>query len=188
MQSNNKIKAYFFLLAPLFFFGLWSYILGQDRNSDLINYHLYNAFAFIQNKSNDFGVAGLQGFFNPLIDLPYYYLINNLKPEAVSFIMGTIHGSIFIILYKISKKIIAEDTHKKINITLIAFLGCLTPNFLAGLGNSMGDNLTAILNLTAVLLILIFRERGKQIYLYGAALILGFSVGIKLTNAAYAAA
>ncbi len=72
MIGHKKNYKIFFFLVPIFF-GAWSYLLGQDRNADLINYHLYNAFAFLNNKHYDFAVAGLQSFFNPLIDLPYYF-------------------------------------------------------------------------------------------------------------------
>jgi hypothetical protein len=191
--SYLKNHRLLFFVIPILF-GFWSYLLGQDRNADLFNYHLYNAFAFLNNKDRiDFGVAGLQGFFNPLIDIPYYLLINSLKPQWVAFIMGAINGLIFILIYKIIESSLSNlKTKNKSNIILfLALAGCLTPNFLAGLGNSMGDNVTALFGLSSVLIVLFnWRKLDQNYYLLLgiAGLIIGLATGLKLTNAAYALA
>jgi hypothetical protein len=183
----KKTHRIFFLLAPVFF-GIWSYLLGQDRNADLINYHLYNAFAFLNNKNYDFAVAGLQSFFNPLIDLPYYFLITHLKGEIVAFLMGFENGLVFILIYLIGKECLIESKNKKKYLLFLSLAGCLTPNFLANLGNSMGDNLIAPLNLLALLLSIksIKSPNLKVTLLILSGLIIGFSSGLKLTNATFA--
>jgi len=191
--SYLKNHRLLFFVIPILF-GFWSYLLGQDRNADLFNYHLYNAFAFLNNKDQiDFGVAGLQGFFNPLIDIPYYLLINSLKPQWVAFILGAINGLIFILIYKIIESSLSNLKAKnKSNITLfLAIAGCLTPNFLAGLGNSMGDNVTALFGLSSVLIILLNwkqLDQNRYLSLGISGLIIGLATGLKLTNAAYALA
>jgi hypothetical protein len=54
---------------------------GQDRNWDLLNYHLYNAFSFVEGRfARDLYPVGMQSYFNPLIDLPYYLLSVQLIP------------------------------------------------------------------------------------------------------------
>jgi hypothetical protein len=47
---------------------------GQDANWDLRNYHLYNPHAFLEQRSSDIAAAQLQGWYNPLLDLPFYVL------------------------------------------------------------------------------------------------------------------
>jgi hypothetical protein len=48
-------------------------VLGQDRNWDLQNYHLYNAFAWLHGRlSTDIAPAQLQSWHNPLLDVPMY--------------------------------------------------------------------------------------------------------------------
>jgi hypothetical protein len=189
-----NIESLYLFIFPLLF-GFWSYLLGQDRNADLINYHLYNAFSLLNNKLQiDQDVAGLHSYFNPLIDLPYFLLINHLAPELTAFLMGTIHGIIFILLFYIGKASLLDSNKKNPgNITLLLTIaGCLTPNFLAGLGNSMGDNLTALFGLSSLLLILrgwdkFKKGHGLKIIIY-AGILAGFGVGLKLTNASYALA
>src|SRR5450755_4444839 len=50
--------------------------LGQDVNWDLRNYHFYNAWAFIHDRLGwDLAPAQLQTFHNPLLDLPFYWMV-----------------------------------------------------------------------------------------------------------------
>jgi hypothetical protein len=191
LLKNHRLL---FFVVPILF-GFWSYLLGQDRNADLINYHLYNAFSFLNNKHEiDRYVAGLQGFFNPLIDIPYFVLIQNLPPRIVAFIMGAMNGLIYIAIFFIADSCFnlskSQDRYKKIS--FIAIVACLTPNFLAGLGNSMGDNFTALFGLLSLALILKNYEniaQNKKIYvLIISGIVIGAASGLKLTNAAFALA
>lgn len=52
--------------------ALWQ---GQDRNWDLLNYHLYNSFAWLHGRYGiDLMPAQRQTWHNPLLDLPFYLL------------------------------------------------------------------------------------------------------------------
>jgi hypothetical protein len=56
--------------------GFLAVAKGQDGNWDLRNYHLYNPWAWLNDRlTTDLAPAGLQSYFNPLIDLPYFFLI-----------------------------------------------------------------------------------------------------------------
>jgi len=182
----------FFLLCPPLVFGFWSFFLGQDRNYDLANYHLYNAFAFLNNKQNiDFAVAEIHSYSNPLLDIPYFYLINNFYPPFVSFLMGFFNGLIFIPLFGISWETVKlyRIPNKRYFAFLLAISGMLTPNFLAGLGNSMGDNLTALLVVTSIYFIIISfasKEINKiNMLTIASGALMGLATGLKLTNATF---
>ena len=75
---------------------------------------------------------------------------------------------------------------------LLAFAGLLGAGFIAQLGNTMGDNLTALFVLGAVWLVL--RDwhafaRGEGLgQLLLAGLVMGLGMGLKLTNGIYAPA
>ena len=46
--------------------------MGQDANWDLLNYHLYNGFAFLHSRSaRDLLPTGLQSYLNPVLDALY---------------------------------------------------------------------------------------------------------------------
>lgn len=50
--------------------------LGEDRNWDLGNYHLYNPHAWLNGRYGfDVAVAQLQTWHNPLLDVPLYLLV-----------------------------------------------------------------------------------------------------------------
>ncbi len=178
-------------------FGLLSVLLGPDSNWDLRNYHLYNAFAFFNNKLTiDFAPGGFQNFFNPLLDLPYYAGISNLPPRLVAFLLGWIQGLNFILILGICRTALPSLALADIYRipVLLAMAGCLTVNFLSEIGSTMGDNVTSLFYLSALLIIL--RVIPKLIANYwrslpmlsAAGLLMGMGTGLKLTNAIYAVA
>lgn len=184
------------LLAPIIF-GLISLYLGADANWDLRNYHLYNAFAFLHQKLTiDLAPAGLQTYFNPLLDLPYYWMSNHLPAPLAGFFMGFLHGFNFIFLALILRIVLFRlniENPNRLAIYLATF-GCLTANFASGLGNTMGDNTTSILNLAALLIIITNIVRSptppRQLLcnIFLAGLLAGTAMGLKLTNAPFALA
>lgn len=151
------------ILVPLAF-GLWSVLLGADSNWDLQNYHLYNAFALLNDKlKTDFAPGGFQSYFNPILDLPYYFAITHLPPRLVGFLMGTAHGLNFVLVLEICRRVLhALPPADKYRIPLLlAIAGCLTVNFLSELGNTMGDNMTSLFCLASVLIILQAWQRSR---------------------------
>jgi hypothetical protein len=184
------------LLLPLLC-GLLSVWNGQDDGWDLRNYHLYNAYAALNGRLDlDFSPAGFQTYFNPTIDLLYHGLNHVLSPRLAGFAMGALHGVNFVLLAAIARLLIggAGDGAQRRLALLLAGVGLLGPGFLSELGNTMGDNLTALLVLAALYLVL--REadawrrwsaRGAPTLL-AAGLLMGMGTGLKLTNAVYAVA
>ena len=192
LLSNSRNNQLFYLLA-LVFFGLWSMLLGQDRSFDLAGYHLYNGFSFLHKKLEiDFAPAGVQSYLNPLLDFIFYYLNSNLKPSFFGFLMGFIHGFNFLLISQIVEILLRPykvDAKERILIVLTSVLSC---NFLAGLGNSSGDNTLSILILTSIFILLKNIESNKSHLEYKPIFFSGFLIGIatalKLTNGIYAPA
>lgn len=175
-----------------FFFGFYSLFLGADANWDLYNYHLYAPFALLHSKlSIDLAPAGFQGYFNPILDVPIY-LMNRTLPSALSgFLQGMIHGTAFIVVMGIADAALPEravEDRYRIPI-LLAVSGCLTAVFLSELGNSMGDNTTALFVLGSIYIIvsrwqaLSQNNAGAIKLLSVAGLLAGLAMGLKLTNA-----
>ena len=167
----------------------------MDANWDLYNYHLYNPFALLEGKRTiDFAPAGMQTYFNPLLDLPYFLAIQHLPPALVGFAMGFLHGIAFILLAAIACNALHDLPGKKRNRTAIvlALAGVLTANFLSELGNTMGDNTTALFVLGGIALLArrwqaIESSSGRAAVASAGALI-GIAAGLKPTNATYAIA
>jgi hypothetical protein len=181
------------VLIPVLF-GLISVAIGQDDNWDLRNYHLYNVYALLNDRIGfDLAPARFQTYFNPTLDLLYYGLNRWLSPPAAAFVMGALHGLNFVLLLAIARKLAGAVADMRLPL-LLAGAGVLGPGFRGELGNTMGDNMTALLVLGALYLILsrweALLDRGAKAAtaVLCAGLLMGLGTGLKLTNAPYAVA
>ena len=105
-MKNIRFPSFKFFLSPVFkngflllSFCVWggglSILMGQDASIDLLNYHLYNPFAFLHGRGAvDLIPAGMHTFFNPLLDIPYYLLFTGLNdfPRLTAFLQGLWYG------------------------------------------------------------------------------------------------
>ncbi|MGF6938203.1 hypothetical protein OKW41_007365 [Paraburkholderia sp. UCT70] len=184
------------ILVPLCF-GLYSLWLGADSNFDLYNYHMYNPFAWLHGKlQTDLAPPGIQSYFNPLLDLLFYLANTHLPSRVVGFAMGALHGLSFVFILAIVQKalpVLPEGDRYRVPL-LLALAGCLTGNFLSGLGNSMGDDTTALFTLASLLMLLSGWERlglwaGRAVIVtIASGFVMGLGAGLKLTNSVYAVA
>ena len=183
-------------IVPLIF-GIYSLTQGADSNWDIRNYHLYNAFALLHGKmSIDLAPAGMQSYFNPLLDVPYYLMAMHLPAMVVGFIMGVVHGLNFVLLLGICHQALANLPEQERNRTSfwLALAGCLTANFMSAIGNSMGDNTTSLFSLGALLIVMTVWSRlagasARVVLIIAVAgVISGMGAGLKLTNVVYSVA
>jgi len=86
-----------------------SVLHGQDASWDLQNYHLYNAWALLHDRTGrDLTAAGMQSFFNPLLDLPYYLLGSGLLehwPRTLAAMQGLWYGLLLFLLATIAVRL-----------------------------------------------------------------------------------
>ncbi|WP_395403806.1 hypothetical protein ACHMW6_33855 [Pseudoduganella sp. UC29_106] len=187
--TNPRAETLAMWLVPLLL-GLLSVALGQDEGWDMRNYHLYNAYAVLEGRVGfDFAPGGFQSYFNPTLELPYFLLTSWLAPQLVAFIFGVVQGINFPLVLAIIRCVVGKQAGPRLPL-LLALAGILSIGFLAELGNSMGDNLTAILTLWSLLLLL---QRWEQLseskgllYSVLSGVLMGLGAGLKLTNAVYA--
>ncbi|SAK71233.1 hypothetical protein AWB76_04438 [Caballeronia temeraria] len=191
-----RTRAFACFLVPVLF-GLYSLWLGADANWDLFNYHLYNPFAWLNGKlSIDFAPAGMQSFFNPMLDVGLYWLNTHVPSRVVGFAMGALHGLVFVLVFHIARHAVAQSAAEDANRVplLLALAGALSPSFLTGLGNSMGDDTTSLLILASLLILLASWDTLSSgrlrswLVVAGGGFVCGLGVGFKLTNAIFAVA
>ena len=88
--------------------ALLSIAMGQDISWDIKNYHLYNAWAFLHDRhSLDIAAAGLQTYFNPLPDLPYFYLATGPLqdwPRLLAGLQGLWFGALLFVVVGIANR------------------------------------------------------------------------------------
>lgn len=177
--------------------GVLSLMLGQDANWDLKNYHLYNPWAWLNGRLGiDMAPAQWQSYFNPALDLVYHFLNAALPAPMAGFVMGALHGLNFVLLLAIADMVLqplpASDRRRLP--LLLAAAGMCSVAFLSELGNTMGDNLSALFVLASLCMLLRGWDRlsrrgaGAAMLSLAAGAVMGVGAGLKLTNATYALA
>jgi len=182
------------VLVPVLF-GLYSLYLGQDANWDLQNYHWYNPYSLFNDRLRmDISPGNWQGYFNPLVDVPYYFLNQHLGAPGAGFVMGFVQGLDFVLLMALARLLLPAGRNGWRLCILLALAGVSGAGYLSELGNTMGDNLTALFILGALCVVMrawepvqAFAPRAIPALLL-AGFLLGCGTGLKLTNAAYAVA
>jgi hypothetical protein len=169
------------LLAPLLS-GLAAALLPQDANWDLRNYHYYNPFALLNGRSGfDIAPAQLPSFYNPLLHLPYYWLVNSVPPRLVAFVLGAVQGFNITLLVLLARGLLHPP--QRWLAWPVALLGATGAANLSMLGTSFFDNVLSLFFLGS-LLVLVRRQGAWPALLAG--LVIGIAVGLKQTMVIYA--
>jgi hypothetical protein len=188
------------LLACLTLGGLVSVLLGQDANWDLRNYHIYNAWAFLNGRmQQDMFPAGIQTYLSPLMDLPYFMLSSEWlpnRPRQVAFLMGVPYGLLIFLVLFISWVSIGHfeksSSRRAIAAALATLFGVSGVATVSQAGTTFNEVQNAALVLLSVALILsrgsaTSRSRVRSLLLFLlAGAFMGAAAGFKLTAALYA--
>jgi len=168
------------------------FALGQDANWDLQNYHFYNAWAFVhQRLAWDIAPAQLQTFHNPLIELPFFWMVNaDWPPRLISFVMGLPAGVGVFFLGKTLHVLFGNlATKERWFYATVAFVVGITGSAsVSQLGATVNEWQGAALTLIALWLVVARSARGTLSWptVVVAGLLCGVADGLKLTTATYA--
>ena len=133
--------------------ALVSLLRGQDANWDLRNYHVHNAWALLEGRLGiDLAPAQMQSYFVPLLDVPYFLLVQHAPAPLAGVLLGLLHGLAFLPVGWIAWRALATDPRRDWLAPLLALAGLASAAFLSELGNTMGDASTAALVLGALAL------------------------------------
>lgn len=187
MAKNLFSKPWLQCLLFLIGGGLVSMILKFEVIWDFANYHYYNAWAFVEGRFNyDLLVAGLHGFFNPLPELPLYYLIKyfNDYPNIIYFMQGLWFGALGFVCFKIAGLFFCD----KRAVFLTVLFGLCGYGVFFQIGTSSNEIMIAFwLLLSLYLLLRIFFKKsaagGGLFFLAG--FLAGAAMGLKLTAVIY---
>lgn len=188
LLANSAFVCFLFLMLG----GFISSLLQYEALWDFVNYHYYNAWAFVNNRFNqDVLMAGINGFFNPLPDLPLYFLIEffNPYPALISFVQGLWFGALLYVVYLLALLFFDKASFNgKLDIALcllVAATGCGT--FLQ-IGTASNEVMLAFLELTAIYLLvheIFYIKSGSFKPFAWAGFLLGAAMGLKLTGVLY---
>ena len=164
--------------------GICSILHGVDRSFDVRNYHIYNPYAFLNNRITiDIMPADIQSYFNPLLDVPYYLMVKHLNnfPYLVSFIQGLSYALLIFITYKIAKFIFDGHYNKKLYILLSVIIGSTGALTLYNIGTLTHDIFVGDIVLISIYLILKVIKKHSYINTLLSGILLGSICGLKLT-------
>ena len=181
------------ILLPTLF-GIIAIILGQDNSWDLRNYHFYNPYAFANGRFHtDIQVAQLQTYLNPTLDFLFFSLIENYSPRIATFLMAFIqgiNGTLVIVLFLILFQKIKPIT-RLVYIIGLTILATYAPLMISLIGTSSNDLTPSILILCALIITARCLQKETIIpnkYIFLSGLLVGASIGLKLTQAPHAIA
>jgi len=184
------------LLLPPLAAGLWALALGKDFSWDFRNYHFYNAHAFLTGRSAvDIAPAQLQSYYNPILDLPMYTLVQSVPARWVGFGMGAVQGLnfslVFLLFLRVSR--IPGSAATLLAAGATSLLACIAPASIIELGTGTGDNLVSLFVLAGLLAAVTAfpRSAGGELGVSRwrialAGLAVGLAVGLKQTAIAFA--
>ncbi len=168
--------------------------LGQDSGFDLLNYHYYSGFAFLNKPFGyDLAPAQVQSFHNPLIHILSYLALAFLPATGAAALLGAIQGLNIYLVFRISQSLFSGfgKSLRFILSLMSAGVGFYGITACTELGTTYGDNLISILVLSGLLLIIRRLQMGRisdrwTPLVFGiSGLIIGAASGLKLTAAAY---
>ncbi|MFM2044472.1 MAG: hypothetical protein RLY86_3048 [Pseudomonadota bacterium] len=190
------------LLSPLLGGGL-SLLLGQDANWDLRNYHWYNAYAFMTDRLGmDVGPAQVATWYNPTLDLPVWWLAQEMSARGVGFVIGAVQGLNLVPLYGLAWILLAplvatgpdqSTKARALAAAALALVGWAGGGHIGLIGTTFYDNVISLFVLGGAWLVLARAEAvwdgpKEQAFaiVFLAGLLIGSAVGLKQPTLPYA--
>jgi len=163
-----------------------------------MNYHLFNAFSFLEHRFGlDVNPVGLQSSFNPLLDLPYYFLSVHVFPEQprlVAFLAGLPTGALIYLTILLCQELAPLlPGGGRMGVAFAAVLGLSGTMLYSEVGTTFGDIPLTLLTLGGLICPLRSLRGSRTPGRWGracmvAGVCLGAAAGLKPTMVIYAPA
>lgn len=191
LKQNGYVFDCLICLGLMVLAGVVHVFYPSEIRWDLANYHYYNAWAFIHGRLGyDIAPAMINTYFNPLLDVPHYFMLNAWGDGSiVKFFQGSYYGILVFVFYKIVR--LFFDFKKEPFALIITFIiGATGFSALCQLGTGSNEIQSSILILWGFYLIcshISDTERRDSIWIW-PGLIMGAALGLKPTVITYCAA
>jgi hypothetical protein len=192
-QSVLAPQEWLFLGLVVLFWSGFVVALGKDTSWDFRNYHWYVPYALLNGRMGfDVAVAHQATYYNPLLDVPFYWLANHTHSWFALGVMGAVQGSNVIPLYLIARKAlrVAETKLAAGALALLGATGALTVSLY---GTTYYDNIMSVFLLTSIAILVLNGEELAYGPLFTtgvtvaiAGFLSGCAVGLKLPEAPFA--
>nr|WP_246340052.1 glycosyltransferase 87 family protein [Ancylobacter tetraedralis] len=154
-----------------------------------MNYHYYTAFAYLNDRI-DIDAAPAQiihSYFNPLVYLPFYVLLENAGPLGTSISLAIIHSANYVLVGLITSFLVSRHSaiYRWSCVAAATVIALASPMALSEVGTSFADILSAIPVLISVA-ILVSSSGTAARGLLLSGLLIGAATALKLTNGTFA--
>ncbi len=193
MHPPNRLTAreVAFLGLAILFWAAFVILLGKDTSWDFRNYHWYGPYALLNHRMGmDVVVAHQATYYNPYLDLPFYWLATHARAWIALGVLGAVQGANIVPLYLMARRVLRVDASSadiKIMAGALALLGTVGALTLTEFGTTYYDNVMSLFVLTGLALLVLNRETLRQGPLAkvaaisaAAGLITGMAMGLKL--------
>ena len=147
-----------FLGLTILFWAAFVVVLGKDTSWDFRNYHWYAPYAFLNNRLGfDVAVAHQASYYNPLLDIPFYWLATHTRSWIAVAILGAAQGSNIVPLYLIGREgfRVAEAKLTAGALALVSMFGALT---LTEFGSTYYDDVMSVFVFSGLAILIVRRE------------------------------
>ena len=194
-QLNRQEIA--FLGLTILFWAAFVVVLGKDTSWDFRNYHWYAPYAFLNNRLGlDVAVAHQASYYNPFLDIPFYWLATHTHSWIALASLGAMQGANIVPLYFISREALLPATRKLADrklaagaLALVALFGALT---LSEFGTTYYDNVMSVFVFSGLAVLIVARDSLQGGPPLRAALLAGLgglatgmAMGLKLPEAPF---
>lgn len=151
---------------------------------DFANYHYFNAFAFLNGEEDYLAPAFVNSFFNPLPDIPLYFLIEHFNnyPAFIHAVQSIWFGLLLCVIYKLINLI--SHTKDVFRDLIILLLFTFSQPLLEQIGSSTNEIPITFLTMCAFYtLVKMIKTPTSQTLLrfLGCGLLMGMALGLKPT-------
>jgi hypothetical protein len=193
MPAPTRLTAreYAFLGLALLFWAAFVILLGKDTSWDFRNYHWYAPYALLNHRmAIDVAVAHQASYYNPYLDIPFYWLATHTRAWVALGILGAVQGANIIPLYLMARtalRVNASASDIKLMAGALSLLGLVGALTLTEFGTTYYDNVMSVFVLSGLAILVLGRDAlrtgplGKAAAIAGAAgLVTGMAMGLKL--------
>lgn len=180
------------LASSILAFGCISICLGKDRSWDFLNYHWYDAYAFLNHRIGfDVAVAHHATYYNPLIHVPFYWLATICPVWVALLYAGVLHGLNVPPLYLIARSALNPPVNRVLAFG-VALAGLGGSTVVSMIGNTSYDTALSALVFGGLAVLIVKRDALRVApapaarAAAGAGFLIGVAVGLKLVEVFYA--
>src|SRR5665213_797483 len=161
MSAPTRLTAreYAFLGLALLFWAAFVILLGKDTSWDFRNYHWYAPYALLNHRMGfDVAVAHQASYYNPYLDIPFYWLATRTHAWIALGALGAVQGANVVPLYLIAREGL-RIPDSGIGAGALALLGQTGALTLSMFGTSYYDNVMSVFVLSGLAILVVWRER-----------------------------